>query len=59
MKKKFNFNTLVMIYAIVIAVAFMTWFIPGGEYKREIKEDRNIALNQPLYLKLHLTIGQL
>ncbi|MCX6150549.1 MAG: TIGR00366 family protein [Ignavibacteriales bacterium] len=44
MKKNFSFNTLVMIYAIVVLVAIMTWVIPGGEYKREIKDNRNIVV---------------
>jgi uncharacterized ion transporter superfamily protein YfcC len=52
MIRKFNFNTLVMIYSIVIVVAIMTWFIPGGEYKREIKEDRKIVVpNSFTYVK--------
>lgn len=34
MKLKFHFNTLVMIYVIVIAVAVLTWIVPGGEYQR-------------------------
>jgi uncharacterized ion transporter superfamily protein YfcC len=33
-----------MIYLIVIAVAIMTWFIPGGEYKREIKDGKTLVI---------------
>ncbi|RQW02748.1 YfcC family protein, partial [candidate division KSB1 bacterium] len=40
MKTKFTFNTLVMIYAIVIVVAVLTWIVPGGEYQREVKDGR-------------------
>jgi uncharacterized ion transporter superfamily protein YfcC len=51
-KKKMNFNTLVMIYSIVVAVAIFTWFIPGGEYKREIKDNRNVVVpNSFTYIK--------
>ncbi len=35
MKFKLTFNTLVMIYSIVILVAIMTWMVPGGEYQRQ------------------------
>lgn len=44
MKKKFHFNTLVMIYAIVVIAAVSTWFIPGGEYKREVVNDRTLVV---------------
>ena len=44
MKSKFKFNTLVMIYAIVIVVAIMTWLIPGGEYQREAKDGRTLVI---------------
>jgi uncharacterized ion transporter superfamily protein YfcC len=37
---KMKFNTLVMIYVIVIAVAVLTWFLPGGEYKRAVVDGR-------------------
>ena len=41
-----------MIYAIVVAVAVFTWFIPGGEYKREIKDNRNVVVpNSFTYIK--------
>ena len=40
MKAKYQFNTLVMIYVIVIAVAVLTWFLPGGEYKRTVIDGR-------------------
>lgn len=40
---KFNplkLHTLVMIYSIVVIVAVLTWFLPGGEYTRENKNGR-------------------
>ncbi|MEI6613716.1 MAG: TIGR00366 family protein [Chrysiogenales bacterium] len=40
MKAKYQFNTLVMIYVIVIAIAILTWILPGGEYQRTIKDGR-------------------
>ncbi|HOW44679.1 MAG TPA: Na+/H+ antiporter NhaC family protein [Candidatus Aminicenantes bacterium] len=40
MKARFRFNTLVMIYAIVIAVAALTWIVPGGAYQRVEKDGR-------------------
>jgi uncharacterized ion transporter superfamily protein YfcC len=44
MTKKFSFNTLAMIYAVVALVAVTTWFVPGGEYKREVKEGRTLVV---------------
>ena len=44
MKRSFTFNTLVMIYAVVVAVALATWFIPGGEYKRETRDGRTLVI---------------
>ncbi|MCX6137918.1 MAG: TIGR00366 family protein [Ignavibacteriales bacterium] len=44
MKPKFQFNTLVMIYAVVVLVAAATWIVPGGEYKREVKDGKTLVL---------------
>lgn len=44
MKTKFTFNTLVMIYAIVIIVAMLTWIVPGGEYQREVRDGRTLVI---------------
>jgi uncharacterized ion transporter superfamily protein YfcC len=44
MKSKFQFNTLVMIYAVVILVAAMTWILPGGEYQRTVKDGRTLVV---------------
>lgn len=41
---KYSFNTLVMIYAVVIAVAVATWIVPGGEYRRETREGRTLVV---------------
>ncbi len=52
MKKSFQFNTLVMIFAIVVAVAVLTWFVPGGQYQREIKDNRTVVVpNSFQYVK--------
>jgi len=40
---KLHFNTLVMIFAVVVAVAAVTWFLPGGEYVREVKDGRTLV----------------
>lgn len=44
MKTSFTFNTLVMIYAIVIVVAILTWIVPGGEYQREVRNGRTLVM---------------
>jgi uncharacterized ion transporter superfamily protein YfcC len=44
MKRPLAFNTLVMIYGVVVLVAIATWFVPGGEYKRESHEGRTLVV---------------
>jgi uncharacterized ion transporter superfamily protein YfcC len=44
MKKKRSFNTLVMIYILVILVAVLTWIVPSGEYKREVKDGKTLVM---------------
>ncbi|MFZ5517235.1 MAG: YfcC family protein [Candidatus Zhuqueibacterota bacterium] len=44
MKIKFNVNTLVLIYVIVILVALLTWIVPGGEYQREVRDGRTLVI---------------
>lgn len=44
MKARYSFNTLVMVYAVVVLVAAATWFVPGGEYRREVKEGRTLVI---------------
>ena len=34
-KAHFTFNTLFMIFAMVVIVAALTWIVPGGEYQRQ------------------------
>lgn len=42
--KKLNFNTLVMIFAVVVLIAITTWIIPGGEYMREVKDGKTLVV---------------
>ncbi len=42
--KKFNFNTLVMIFAVIVLVAMSTWLVPSGEYKRDIVNGRTLVI---------------
>lgn len=42
--KKINFNTLVMIFAVVAIVAITTWLVPGGEYVREVKDGKTLVV---------------
>ena len=44
MKQPFAFNTLVMIYGVVVLVAIATWIVPGGEYQRESQEGRTLVV---------------
>ena len=44
MKAFFSMNTLVMIYAVVVLVAIATWIVPGGEYKREVRDGRTLVV---------------
>jgi uncharacterized ion transporter superfamily protein YfcC len=44
MKSKFTFNTLVMIFIIVMVVACLTWFVPGGEYQRELVNGKTLVV---------------
>ncbi len=44
MRKAFSLNTLAMIYGVVILVAVATWIVPGGEYRREVKEGRTLVV---------------
>jgi len=44
MKSRFQFNTLVMIYAVVIGVALLTWIVPGGEYQRVLKDGKTLVV---------------
>jgi uncharacterized ion transporter superfamily protein YfcC len=44
MKGQFSFNTLVMVFAVVVLVALATWVVPGGEYRREVKEGKTLVI---------------
>ncbi len=44
MKSKFTFNTLVMIFVMVVVVAILTWIVPGGEYQREVRDGRTLVI---------------
>ncbi len=44
MKSKFSFNTLIMIYAIVLATAGLTWLAPGGEYQRRVENGKTMVI---------------
>jgi uncharacterized ion transporter superfamily protein YfcC len=44
MKRSFTFNTLVMIYGVVVMVAIATWLVPGGEFKRESHDGRTLVV---------------
>ena len=42
--RKLNFNTLVMIFAVVALIALTTWLVPGGEYMRELKNGKTLVV---------------
>ena len=42
--KNMNFNTLVMIFAVVVMVAVITWIVPGGEYEREARDGKTLVV---------------
>jgi len=44
MKGRYSFNTLVMVYGVVVLVALATWVVPGGEYRREVKEGKTLVV---------------
>ncbi len=44
MKKKLEFNTLVLIFAIVVLVGMVTWIVPGGQYSRILVEGKNLVV---------------
>lgn len=43
-QSKFSFNTLFMIFAMVAAVAVLTWIIPGGEYQRHEVDGKTLVI---------------
>ena len=40
---KVHFNTLVMIFAVIVLVAAITWIVPGGEYQRVVKDGQTLV----------------
>ncbi|HNS74062.1 MAG TPA: YfcC family protein, partial [bacterium] len=43
-KAHFSFNTLFMIFAMVVIVAALTWIVPGGEYQRQEVEGKTLVI---------------
>ncbi len=39
-----SFNTLVMIFAVVVLVALATWIVQGGEYTREVRNGKTLVI---------------
>src|SRR5512136_990395 len=44
MKRSFNFNTLAMLFGVIALAALATWVVPGGEYRREVKNGRTLIV---------------
>ncbi|MFZ2960432.1 MAG: YfcC family protein [Candidatus Ozemobacteraceae bacterium] len=44
MTSRFQFHPLVMIFSIVVAVAALTWIIPGGEYQRHVVNGKTLVV---------------
>ncbi len=44
MKANQSFNTLVMIFLVVVLAALVTWIAPGGEYAREVKDGKTLVV---------------
>jgi uncharacterized ion transporter superfamily protein YfcC len=42
--KLFHFDTLVMIFAVIVLVAAVTWIIPSGEYQRQVKDGKTLVI---------------
>jgi uncharacterized ion transporter superfamily protein YfcC len=43
-KSRFSFNTLFMIFGMVVAVAALTWIVPGGEYQRHEVDGKTLVI---------------
>ncbi len=43
-KKKNSLHTLVLIFIVVLGTAALTWVVPGGEYTREVKNNRTLVV---------------
>ncbi|MCX5783200.1 MAG: hypothetical protein NTW04_01985 [Elusimicrobia bacterium] len=44
MKTKFQINTMALIFAILVAVAGLTWIMPGGSYQRVEKDGKQLVV---------------
>jgi uncharacterized ion transporter superfamily protein YfcC len=44
MKSRLQFNTLLLVFSVVVLVAAATWVVPGGEYRREVKEGKTLVV---------------
>jgi uncharacterized ion transporter superfamily protein YfcC len=44
MKSSPQFDTLILIFAVVALVAAATWVVPGGEYQRQIKDGKTLVV---------------
>ena len=44
MKSSPQFDTLILIFAVVALVAAATWVVPGGEYQRQVKEGKTLVV---------------
>ncbi len=44
MKRGITFNTLLIVFSVVLLVALATWVVPGGEYRREIKDGKTLVV---------------
>ena len=44
MKARLSFNTLLIVYGVVLLVALATWIVPGGEYRREVKDGKTLVV---------------
>jgi uncharacterized ion transporter superfamily protein YfcC len=40
MNSRFQLNTLLLVFSVVVLVAVATWVVPGGEYRREFREGK-------------------
>jgi uncharacterized ion transporter superfamily protein YfcC len=44
MKSRLQFNTLLLVFSVVVLVAAATWVVPGGEYRREVKDGKTLVV---------------
>jgi uncharacterized ion transporter superfamily protein YfcC len=44
MKRRLSFNTLLIVFSVVVLVALATWIVPGGEYRREVRDGKTLVV---------------